>query len=59
MLKKDSIKIEDYGMIMEFYGGQISKCHNLINKRTLVPGHRLLSSPITNLKLKDNHYLTS
>ena len=29
-----------------------------MNKRTPVPGYRLLSSPSTKLKLKDNHYQT-
>ena len=29
-----------------------------MNKRTPVPGYRLLPSPSTKLKLKDNHYDT-
>ena len=29
-----------------------------MNKKTPVPGYRLLSSPSTKLKLKDNHYET-
>ena len=29
-----------------------------MNKRTPLPGYRLLSSPSTKLKLKDNHYET-
>ena len=29
-----------------------------MNKRTPVPGYRLLSSPSMKLKLKDNHYET-
>ena len=29
-----------------------------MNKKTPVPGYRLLSSPSTKLKLKDNHYQT-
>ena len=30
----------------------------IMNKRTPVPGYRLLPSPSTKLKLKDNHYET-
>ena len=29
-----------------------------MNKRTPVPGYRLLRSPSTKIKLKDNHYET-
>ena len=44
-------------MSMESYGDTISKCHIMMNKRTPVPGYRLLSSPSMNLKLQDYHYL--
>ena len=56
-LQKSS-ETDNYGMSMEFYGDYISKCHIIMNKRTPVPGYRLLPSPSTKLKLKDNHYDT-
>ena len=37
-------KIDNYWMSMESYGDTISKCHIMMNKRTPVPGYRLLSS---------------
>ena len=45
-------------MSMEFYGDLISKCHMIMKERTPVPCYKLISSPSTKLKLKDNHYQT-
>ena len=56
-LQKSS-EIGNYWMSMQFYGDKISKWHMIMNKRTPFPGYRLLPSPSTKLKLKDNHYET-
>ena len=43
---------------MNFYLVVLDIKMSLMNKRTPVPGYRLLSSPSTKLKLKDIHYET-
>ena len=39
-----SSKMDDFWIIKEFFRNQLSKCPNLMDKKTPVPGYRLLSS---------------
>ena len=49
-------KMNNYQTIMEFFGNQISKCPNLMNKMTPEPAYRLLSSLSNKLILFGIHY---
>ena len=51
-----SFKVDNYWMIMEFFGKQISKCPNVMMKRTCVPAYRLLLSLSNELILFLSHY---
>ena len=53
-----SLKVENYWMVIEFFGNYISKCPNLMKKRTPVPAYILLLSLSNKLKLLVNHYGT-
>ena len=41
-----SSKMENYWITIKIFGNKISKCTYLVNKKTPVPAHRLLCSPI-------------
>ena len=45
-------------MVIEFFGNYISKCPNLMKKRTPVPAYILLLSLSNKLKFLVNHYGT-
>ena len=41
-----SSKMDNYRITIKIFGNKISKCTYLMNKKTPVPAHRLLCSPI-------------
>ena len=41
-----SSKMDNYWIIIKFFGNKISKCTYLMNKKTPVPAYRLLCSPV-------------
>ena len=53
-----SSKMDNYWMVMEFFGNKISKCPSLMEKSAPVLGHRLLPS-LSNKQLIINTFLRS
>ena len=53
-----SLMMDNYWIIMEFYGNKISKCPSLMEKSAPILGHRLLPS-LSNKQLIINTFLRS
>ena len=49
-----SSKMDAYSIINKIFGNKISKCTNLVNKKTPVPAYRLLCSPVNKQIVFDN-----